>query len=643
MNKAMPTFPLGKLRSDKMPGRQVYEEPSPATLNMLLSVLTNLLQTIESNGQQRIAPYAKYFDSPVFTPSALNLAHYLAFRQIDLRDLQERLAETGLSSLGRAEPAVKHSIMTLISLLHRALGKKESISTTNATSHDIKSGRLTLEKHTEQLLGKYREHHSGHIMVTLDADAAWNYPLIKDLLLNGMTCARINCAHDDAASWLKLIGLIRQGQKDTGLSCKILMDLAGHKVRTGSIVPEQAVHHIKVKKDRSGKVIASGYLVLTTEPENESIDTDLFTIRIPDILHKKLTSGLFISFIDKQEKQRYLKIEKALSNSAWLVSCDKTAYLPSNCPIKILNPDYSETNRRNESYVLGKFDGKPLDIRLFPDENLLLTSNTIPGRPAEYSDSGVLVRPAHIGCTLASAINRLKVGDPVWIDDGKLGAVVEQITDQGALLRVTYAKTNGIKIQSGKGINFPNTDLQLPPLSNKDIKDLDFVCKHADLVGFSFVETLADVNKLKQELNKRKTANLPIILKIESNRAVKNLPDILLGTMARHRLGVMIARGDLAVELGSDRLAEIQEEILWLCEAAHTPVIWATQVLESITKKGVRSRPEFTDAAMAARAECVMLNKGPHIIDAIIALVNVMTRMENHQHKKFSRLRALHW
>jgi hypothetical protein len=76
------------------------------------------------------------------------------------------------------------------------------------------------------------------------------------------------------------------------------------------------------------------------------------------------------------------------------------------------------------------------------------------------------------------------------------------------------------------------------------------------------------------------------------------------------RFGVMIAHGDLAVECGFERMAEVQEEILWICEAAHTPVIWATQVLESLAKTGMPSRAEVTDAAMSERAECVMLNKG---------------------------------
>ena len=106
-------------------------------------------------------------------------------------------------------------------------------------------------------------------------------------------------------------------------------------------------------------------------------------------------------------------------------------------------------------------------------------------------------------------------------------------------------------------------------------------------------------------------------------------------------VGVMIARGDLAVECGFARLAEVQEEILWLCEAAHIPVIWATQVLDGLAKSGRPSRAEVTDAALAERAECVMLNKGPYIVDAVRALDSILTRMQAHQEKKQSLLRDL--
>ncbi|HUU25606.1 MAG TPA: pyruvate kinase [Methyloceanibacter sp.] len=111
---------------------------------------------------------------------------------------------------------------------------------------------------------------------------------------------------------------------------------------------------------------------------------------------------------------------------------------------------------------------------------------------------------------------------------------------------------------------------------------------------------------------------------------------------ARQPFGVMIARGDLAVEMGFLRVAEMQEEILWICEAAHVPAIWATQVLEDLVKTGLPSRGEMTDAAMAARAECVMLNKGENIIAGVDALCQILCRMGEHQVKKTPTLRALH-
>ena len=95
------------------------------------------------------------------------------------------------------------------------------------------------------------------------------------------------------------------------------------------------------------------------------------------------------------------------------------------------------------------------------------------------------------------------------------------------------------------------------------------------------------------------------------------------------------------MEVGYERLAELQEEILWISEAAHVPVIWATQVLESLVKFGTPSRAEISDAAMSERAECVMLNKGPFIVEAVVLLDNVLSRMDAHQQKKSPRLRAL--
>jgi pyruvate kinase len=131
------------------------------------------------------------------------------------------------------------------------------------------------------------------------------------------------------------------------------------------------------------------------------------------------------------------------------------------------------------------------------------------------------------------------------------------------------------------------------------------------------------------------------MLKIETRRGFERLPETLLAALRMPCCGVMIARGDLAVECGFERLAEVQEEILWICEAAHVPAVWATQVLEGLAKQGTPSRAEITDAAMGHRAECVMLNKGPHIVAAVRMLDDILQRMEGHQFKKRNMLREL--
>jgi pyruvate kinase len=162
------------------------------------------------------------------------------------------------------------------------------------------------------------------------------------------------------------------------------------------------------------------------------------------------------------------------------------------------------------------------------------------------------------------------------------------------------------------------------------------------MVGLSFLRHEGDVDVVHDYLRQVHAEHLGIILKIETTAAFASLPEILLHAMRSPFVGVMIARGDLAVEAGYERLAEVQEEILWLCEAAHLPVVWATEVLDQLARTGQPSRAEVTDAAMAQRAECVMLNKGPHIGAAIVVLDDILRRMSGHQRKKMALLRPLH-
>ena len=278
-------------------------------------------------------------------------------------------------------------------------------------------------------------------------------------------------------------------------------------------------------------------------------------------------------------------------------------------------------------------------IPIQQEEHIILTKRETFGKASKFSKDKIQVIKAEVGVSLPDIIDQAEIGDIVLFDDGMIkSTIVDKRIDELELeINECYKK----KLASQKGINVPNTILKLPALTEEDHKNLPFVCKYADIMGYSFVRNGDDVKALYAALAENNNDTLGIVFKIENKEAFENLPDILLEGMKRNKIGVMIARGDLAVELGFERISEVQNEILWLCEAAHVPVIWATQVLENLAKTGIPTRAEISDAAQSAQAECVMLNKGPHINQAIRILKNILKRMGEHSYKKKNELRAL--
>lgn len=247
-----------------------------------------------------------------------------------------------------------------------------------------------------------------------------------------------------------------------------------------------------------------------------------------------------------------------------------------------------------------------------------------------------------IGCTMEGIIGDLSKGDRILFDDGVVEAVVERKFVHAALLRITRISASKPRIKAEKGMNFPDTELSARSLTDFDKSVLPFALEHADLIGFSFVRQAREVAELQQLLGQRTARPVHLVLKIETLEAVQNLPALLLQGMQESAFGVMIARGDLAVEIGFERLSEIQEEILWICEAGHVPVIWATQVLETLNKSGLATRSEVTDAARAAQAECVMVNKGKHMLLVLATLRDILRRSGGHHVKKRYVFRPLH-
>jgi pyruvate kinase len=437
--------------------------------------------------------------------SAVNLVDYLALRSKNIEPLQEKLHALGLSSLASSESHIKAQLGQIMQRLGHEAMENNGV--------DAETGVKILHQHIISLLGKTGKHDAPPIMVTFDTNFSKDVQLLVELLENGMRVARINCAHDDAAVWLDMVACLEQAKVQTGLPCKLYMDIAGPKIRTQVIS----------KKDGHGKLkVETGQEIFLVEPG--------------------------------------MKAPK---------------------------------------------DGK------------------------------------YICCTLPGIIANLKEGQRVLMDDGLFEAVVQSVHDKVATLKLTRISAVKPVIKSEKGLNFPDTKFKVNPITEYDLQCLPFILEHADMLGFSFVNNAADLQLLQKHLDLLDHPGFPVVAKIETGLAVSNLPEILLQGLQQPQFGVMVARGDLAIEIGFERMSEIQDEILWLCEAAHVPVIWATQVLENMNKQGIATKGEITDAVHAASADCVMLNKGDHIVEVMRTLSDILRRSRKNSLKNRRIFRKL--
>ncbi|MFO1472088.1 MAG: pyruvate kinase [Turneriella sp.] len=547
--------------------------------------------------------------------SLRNLIHYLAMRRDDLHDLQLMLAAQGLSSLGRSEGFVLDNLNRVL----QHLGEKETVP----TQLDWSEAEHLLHRNTKALLGHKPQTRHVYIMITspsaAEADTAW----MAKSLRAGMNILRINCAHGDTAEWSALIANLRSATQQTGLACRILMDVAGPKLRTGPVHGGAEVLHLRVKRDVFGRLTEAARVAIHDTEEGAP------GLNFPAAFNAQLKTGDVLRFRDSRGKKRELRIER--SETGLSAQSEAPAYILKKTVFQL---------RRDKKFIVesecGPLPFVPAGILLKPGETLVLFAGNAEGFPADAAAG----TPARIGCTLPEAISAIQPGQRVLFDDGKIGAVAESCGKGEVVLRIERARDTGSRLRGEKGINLPDTALGIPAITEKDKEDLQFVLAHADIVGASFIHSEADVRTLQQAIA-HSGREIGLILKIETQAGFQNLPAILMQALEQNPAGVMIARGDLAVEVGFERLAEIQEEILWVCEAAHVPVIWATQVLENLAQTGQPSRAEITDAAMAVRAECVMLNKGPHIHEAVRVLDDILHKMEKHQYKKRNLYRSL--
>lgn len=493
------------------------DEESTERLNDLLSRVTELRENVYKEGTKAYNKWEKEIRREEFKASAQNLAYYLALRRRDIRGIQSELTPWGLSSLGRLESRTLNNIDAVLTSLSTIAGKDSQWSYPSHASHIL--GQEQLSKNVRQQFGEKPKSRHTRIMVTMPSEAAANKKLLRQLITSGMNVARINCAHDDAETWKKMIDNIRKAAEDEQTEVKILMDIAGPKIRTD--------------------------WVFTT-----------------------------------------LKKPKVRPGDKWHLTKDN-----KNLP---------------------------------PQDESKVTA----------------------GCSIPEIFETLKKGDPVLYDDGMIESEVDEITDNGAVLKVKRTRTGkSVRVKAEKGLNFPNSQFDLDMLTPQDKQDLGFAVAHADIMGLSFVKDADDIRKVQKELirqtDEKRAAEIPLMAKIETVQAVENLPAIIMTAAGKNPFSVMIARGDLAVETGYSRLAELQQEIMWICEAADIPVVWGTEVLDNMVSSGIPTRAEVTDAAESERAECVMLNKGDYLPEGVAFLSEILEKMQEHQYKKTPRLRAL--
>lgn len=553
---------------------------------------------------------------PSHRESAANVVHYCALRAHDLRELQTQLSDEGLSSLGRMESGVLRNLDAVIRIVDDALGNDEPV----VDQAEWNSGRDILTASTLALLGPKPSGRNTRVMVTMPSQAAVDGELVARCAAAGMDLARINCAHDDPTAWRAMAAHVRAVRPET----KIAMDLAGPKLRTGPIAPGPEVLKVRPTRSALGEVLVPARFWAGRAPLRSDV------LDAVGVVDEGWLAGLglgdTVGLVDARGRRRILTVLQ-IASAAVLLGTDRTMYLT---PGLTLRADGGSSTR------IGPMPPLPQALRVFRGDSIVLTTDLT---PAEPTDDG----HHRLGCSLPEALAAMREGHRVFFDDGKIEGVVSSVAEDSSQARVEVVRAalNGTKLRAEKGINLPDTYLPLPALTDDDVTDLDSVVEIADLVNVSFVRSRDDVAHAQRELAARNAAELGLVVKIETVAAVDALPEILLQLMRNRRVGVMIARGDLAVEAGFERLAEVQEEILWLCEAAHVPVIWATEVLDSLADRGLPTRAEITDAAAGNRAECVMLNKGPHIVEAIEALVVILTRMRRHIEKKRPLLRRM--
>ena len=536
--------------------------------------------------------------------SCMNMQDFLSLKKFDLTMLQKALVDIGFSSLEWSHFYLIYTLEKQLEDLAHLLDYSPMEISQEPSPQEV---YVSMQQRSRFL--KSHESSENGVMITLPSEAAEDPAIIQGLAAQNIDIVRINTAHDSLPQWQKMAEIVKGINQRTRQNnpISIYVDLAGPKIRTGKI--KLVTVPFKIRPDEHNML-----LLTTKKLQNISLpNTTYGQCVVEEYWFNKRRKGEKILLTHPELKNRKLHIKKIDDKGLWLVF-DKKLIIDEESRFEIQDKKKDQTSIQNLSQV-------EQEIRLFIGNYIWLRSDSsVIGRLTEEET----VAKAEIACSNPDIFDFIEIETPLYIDDGKIGLRVTEKTDDGVLCRVEHAKPNGSVLRGEKGINFPEADLDIEALTPLDRQNLRAVIGFADIIGISFTQKASDVAEVKTILKENNKELTGLVAKIETKKGVQRLPFILMELFSWQNSGVMIARGDLAIEVGFENLPRIQEEILELCEAAHTPIIYATQIMENMMKKNLPSRAEVIDASMAQRADCIMLNKGLFAVETIDMLGKIL-------------------
>lgn len=329
-------------------------------------------------------------------------------------------------------------------------------------------------------------------------------------------------------------------------------------------------------------------IVCTIGPASESIDT----------LKELIKSGLNVCRLNFSHGN-YEEHGKRIDNI-------KAARNEMKLPIAIL------LDTKGPEIRTGKFSSP--EVNLVEGQNFIITMEEVLGDETK--------------CTVSykELVNDVKPGNQILIDDGLVGLAVKEIKGQEILCIVQNAGT----IKDNKGVNVPNVKINLPAITPKDKKDIEFGIEQGiDFIAASFVRKASDVLAIREILEENNATNIQIISKIENQEGVDNIDEILEVSD-----GLMVARGDLGVEIPTEDIPIVQKELIKKCNILGKPVITATQMLDSMIRNPRPTRAEVTDVANAIfdGTDAIMLSgetaAGKYPLESVKTMASIAIRAE---------------